>query len=531
MTKTYRLLLLALSGWLAAWIWLSWAAIQDDALIHLRYADNLSVHRFITYDGVHPDYGASSLLYVALLAFLRSFTSSPDLARATSSVVHWLLFAGFAYAFCIRLPGGARVARLTEMLMLILIVMPSAVRWLDDGMETGLAVSFASLLAWLIHRECVQVRTVRVRTQRQLFSRGRYLSLVVLAFLAVMLRTELVLLCGIGFLILTSVDRADPRPESSVWRRMLHHSHLLTGAGLAIFVIVATMHVLLPDTAVAKSHGLAHWFNPIHDTAVTLGGAFSFGTGMFLFWLITLALVAGVSPGRIPTSSTLLANALFPVVLGLASLRGQEIQGVRYFAWTLFFSIVWNILELESIRARSLQPASSVQSIDRRSVVLLGAFLVLLVVELPFETQAMFRVLTTRSETMKSFESQHLEILRGKRGVASDIGYIGYFTQAGICDLAGLVNGRAAARLTSVERDQACARTNPDFLFGNVGQLESLAGLADFSGWVVCGQYDFANVRTLDTHFVAVRPSLASQVCRATGAHPEPLAALLSTAP
>ena len=83
MTKIYRTVFRLLGVWLAGWIYLSWPAIQDDALIHLRYADNLFLHHFITYDGVHADYGASSLLYVALLAVLRNFTASPNLARAT----------------------------------------------------------------------------------------------------------------------------------------------------------------------------------------------------------------------------------------------------------------------------------------------------------------------------------------------------------------------------------------------------------------------------------------------------------------
>ena len=78
MTKTYRIALPLLGAWLAGWMYLSWAAIQDDALIHLRYADNLFLYHFITYDGVHGDYGASSLLYVALLAVLRGLTASPS---------------------------------------------------------------------------------------------------------------------------------------------------------------------------------------------------------------------------------------------------------------------------------------------------------------------------------------------------------------------------------------------------------------------------------------------------------------------
>ena len=61
-----------------AWsIFLCWAGrheMLDDALIHLRYAAVLHDRHLISFDGVNPNYGASSLLYVGILALLRSAT-------------------------------------------------------------------------------------------------------------------------------------------------------------------------------------------------------------------------------------------------------------------------------------------------------------------------------------------------------------------------------------------------------------------------------------------------------------------------
>lgn len=504
MTRTYRIVLPLLGVWLGAWMYLSWAAIQDDALIHLRYADNLFLHHFITYDGTHPDYGASSLLYVGLLALLRGLTTSPNLPRAVSSLVHGLLFCGLGYAFTLRLPTEARVARLAGLVLLILLVTPSAVRWLDDGMETGAVVSVVSLLACMVHgRATGDEDNLELRTER-------WLPLSFIAFLAVLLRTELALVCGFGF-VLIAFKKSTRRNSSPSSLSLVRGLPLLFGVALALATIVATMHVLLPDTAIAKSHGLSHWFNPLHDAVITLGGAFSFGGGMLVFWLLTLLLV--VVQSRRLSMSTVLANAPFPVVLVLASLRGQEIQGVRYFAWTFFFSIMWNILEL----ARISEVGSHSTDKGKRSPLLLGAFLILVTIAMPFESRAMYRVLTRRSETMRTFEGQHLDVLRARRGVASDIGYIGYFSGAQLCDLAGLVNGRASAQLSSAERNLACVQTDPDFLFVNLSQLGPLERLADFSAWRVCGRYDFTNVRTLDSHYLLVRPSIADDVCRATG--------------
>ena len=81
-SKILRLLPIPLLAvWLAIWLAISWPGVQDDALIHLRYASFLNTRHFITFDGVHPSFGASSLLYVGLLALLRSLTKSPLLSR------------------------------------------------------------------------------------------------------------------------------------------------------------------------------------------------------------------------------------------------------------------------------------------------------------------------------------------------------------------------------------------------------------------------------------------------------------------
>ncbi len=508
MTRVYAVALPLLSLWLLAWIVFSWGAAQDDSLIHLRYAENLLAHHVITYDGVHRDYGSSSLLYVSLLALLAEFTSSVNLPRAVSSVVHGLLFVGVAYAVCFALPARAKLAKAVGSALLVLLAMPSAVRWLDDGMETGTVLATVSLIAWVVHRQFAKIGAGDEGT-----GYAGYIALILIGLFSVLLRTELCLPCLFGTLILV-LGRGVAGLKTSGWRGILRRSHLAVGAGAAIVTILATMHVLLPDTAIAKSHGLGHWLNPIHDTAVTLGGAMSFGAGLAAFWLLTLLLV-WLEDGP-PTPSTALANAFFPVVLVLASLRGQEIQGVRYLGWTFFFPIVWNTLELA--RGADSTPAErwSTRWSTGRSVALAGAFLAVLLLDLPFEASVLYRVLTHRGDTMREFQQQHLEVLRDRQGVSADIGYIGYFSQARICDLSGLVNGRAAARLTNAERNVACGATHPDFVFGNSSQLAALSSQTDLSGWQICGRYEFLNVRSADTHYLLVRPELAQEVCHAT---------------
>ena len=89
------------------------------------------------------------------------------------------------------------------------------------------------------------------------------------------------------------------------------------------------MHVLLPDTALAKSHGIAFWHNPLHDTVYTLSSAFSFGAGLAVFWLLTFFFVVRISHRL--TAINMLANALFPVLLTVGSLAGTRDPGSSIF--------------------------------------------------------------------------------------------------------------------------------------------------------------------------------------------------------
>jgi hypothetical protein len=537
-TKSYAVTLPILLLWLLCWVVFSWGAVQDDSFIHLRYAENLLAHHFITYDGVHANYGASSLLYVSGLAALRGLTTSPELPHAASSVMHLLLFGGLALLFS-RLARVSELAGNCGLALLLLLSAPSAVRWLDDGMETVAAANLAVLLAWLVHKD-MHDRGSRSSYGRRYWS--RYWGMAALSFLAVLLRVEFALLGAAGFLMLTLGRFAGPRrwwTNAGNRRRTLAAAaarslHLLIGCGLALGAIYAAMHVLLPDTAVAKSHGIAFWFNPLHDTASTLASAFSFGAGMFAFWLVTASLAIGESGSFPPVM--MLANSLFPVLLVVSVLRGQEIQGVRYFAWTFLFSSVWNILELgrEQPARKELQDSqrSARKSVARRlsHPMLLYCFLGCFALLLPAEAVVMRRVLSHRRDTLHLFESQRLSVLRLRRGVAADIGYIGYFTKADLCDLAGLVNGRAAGSRSSQERVQACAATDPDFVFVDLSQMASMATVMDFSGWQLCGEYDFTNVSKPDSHYLLVRPGIAEEVCRATGRAAEPVSELLRPA-
>jgi hypothetical protein len=494
--RAYSWAVPVLGLWLATWILLSWAGVQDDAFIHLRYADNLFRTHLITYDGVHPNYGASSLLYVCLLAFLRAFTASPNLPRVVSSCAHLVLAAGLSILFLRSIPRDSSLGRLLGLVLLFILVSPSAVRWLDDGMETGLALCFVAALCWVTFRQ----------STRSTVTLPQYLALVAFGFFAVLLRTELVLLCGLAFAILSwkRLVVSEQRERSNRrFRVLLGGSHLLLGGLLALAYIRLKMHFFLPDTALAKSDGVANWYVALYVTGKVFAGAFSFGAGMFLFWLLTIFLTLRV--GRF-SITTLFANLAFPILFALAALRGQQIQGARYFVWTLFFSILWNIFELSGV-----PPGHQLQA---QNNTLVFCLLALLLLDLPFESRMLYPMLRDRADLLKQFEEHHFESLQGKRGIAFDIGYLGYFSRADICDLAGLVNGRDKARLTAKERLAACFASHPDFLFVDQGGIGDAAHYVPIKDWQICSRYDFKTVNQYDPHYLIVPRSVAPEVCR-----------------
>jgi hypothetical protein len=429
----------------------------DDALIHLRYAAVLHDRHLISFDGVHPNYGTSSLLYVGILALLRSVTRSPLLPKAISLIA----FAGLlGLAYWI-----SRFNRLALALICVL-VSPFAVRWLTDGMETSVACLLSVTLAILLYRKAPPV------------------SLGAAAMLLSLLRVDLTLL--VAFAVVLMIAQRE-------WARA---ASLGVGSGLSLAFIRATMGHLLPDTAVAKQG--VHFFLVFHSAVEVIASTFSFGLGVVAIWILSAILAWRVNRG-----STLVANLPFPVLVLLAAAKGQQIQGIRYVVWALLFSIAWNLLATATVP----QP---------RTAFLVAFTCVLLVcwtVELPLSR----KIDQGRSETFETMEHAHLDRLHGE-GLASDVGYVAYFSGAPICDLSGLVNGREAARLTTNQRAQACVARNPSFLFltaPQIGYVDRSYSSSNQTNWLDCGNVDFTNIRSSDRHWLLLRRSEYPNGCPA----------------
>jgi hypothetical protein len=507
MPRIYRVVAIVLGIWMLAWIYISWPYGQDDMLIHLRYADHLLHQHMVSYDGVHPSFGESSLLYLAILAFLRAFTTSPVLPRAVSSISHVVLFVGLFVTFGRALKTAPRLLWLFVILLLGAFVAPSAARWLDDGMETSICLCFVGVLAFSIVR----------LSRRSEITPVEFAWLAALGYVLVLFRVEFLLLVGFASLTLFLAQRALPTASTDLRSQavlLVRSSAPLLGGLIGAICIVALMHSLLPDTAVAKEIAKGQWGVTFNMTVGIFKSSFSFGMISLLLW--ALSLIALLS--RRFSLATLAANSIFPATLFLAMVRGQAVQGVRYFEWTLFFPILWNILQL-AVEVRSTPRPR----LDTSLRVICYGLCVALIVAMPFESKLLRPVFASRGETLNRFRAEHLELLHDQHGIALDVGTIGYFSQAGICDPFGLVDGRAFARLPYEQRVDDCIATHPDFIFASRDLIGEMSSRLDLNSWYSCGVYSFANIDTRDLHYLLAPPWNAVLVCKATGETPVPV--------
>jgi hypothetical protein len=511
MPKHYRSLTIVLALWLLVWLRLSWPAVQDDAFIHLRYAVNLLHDHKISYDGVHPDYGTSSLLYVFLLAGLREFFRSPVLPRAMSSIFHVTLFAGLALALPRALRSAPKLAWGFACLLLTILVMPMAVRWLDDGMETSLTLCMISLLVF----------SLSSLGHSDVISKRSWAWLFLLGLVATFTRVEYLLLMSIASATLFFARSESLKPKGLAKRARIAAvcAAPLLGSLLAAGVIYHFMHTLVPDTAIAKADVQAPWLSTMQATTDVFLSAMSLGVILMLFWLVTAAGVI-VSKRRL-SPSILVANSPFPIVLALAVQRGQQVQGVRYFVWALVFPVLWNILELRWSAAEPRRSAARALEFAGYGVVLL------LLIALPIESVLLSREFREREKALAEFRAQHLERLSSLKLVAFDVGYIGYFTESPLCDMAGLVNGRASAALPFADRVKACAAQHPPYAFVSGFSLWELGNEMDLKDWSICSEYNFANLRAPDLHYLIASPAATAEVCSAAGNAPRPLDSVL----
>ena len=331
---------------LAATVLLAWAHLvpffgylTDDTFIHLQFAKNLIRGDGFAFNSGEPTYGATSPLWVLLLAGIGRLVAG---AGATPNDVVQMPELAWVAKVCGALFLGLSVllvARLGRVLgwrpwsavatALLLSAHAWSARWAISGMETPLAV-FLVLLA-------LNALAGTLIEGRGAFAPGALLGLATLA------RPECWLLVALGLLsIALSGDRHRERTVAAL-------AGVAVGAGPWLVAAWLWFHRIFPNTSAAKAGA---WLDPslmvaalraslrilISTDAIPIAAAVvalalagpalsgSLPPGRRAFWLVVaawpLVLVAGLAAGGVQVISRYLLPAVPSVLLlGVASLQ------------------------------------------------------------------------------------------------------------------------------------------------------------------------------------------------------------------
>lgn len=291
MTRTRLLRLVLAAAVLAAAGWLLRGYTTDDTWIHLRYAANLLARGEFSFNPGHDTYGATSPLWIFVLAGLLKLGLAPAAAAWTAGALAGLLVV---------LLADAIVSRMTfrpfwrGVVLLVIVADAWFLRWTFSGMETPLATAALLLLLWPL----VSARDVGWGVTREPMWQ-RYLAWGAAAGLAGLVRPEFLLLApaALPWLLWFEYHRAGAvGGRSARWRARPHAPLAAAAAGwLAVagpWLVFArlTFGHLTPGTATAKSGGLS--LDPLVVLPGLVQAVRQWGATQAALWL-TLAVLVG----------------------------------------------------------------------------------------------------------------------------------------------------------------------------------------------------------------------------------------------
>lgn len=416
---------LALLTWFVAFVsfvvgaFLLRGHLLDDTFIHLRYAEHLSRTGELAYNEGEPSFGTSALPYVIFFGNLARWLPRellPLAAKWLSVACHGALLVVLAWRAHRMFRRGATTASLWMSAFALAVAMPATGRWLQDGMETSLAVLLAVIAA---------VAPSRLRR-----SPSHSVWIALLCGLAAaapgILRIDMVPISVASLGLALAYWRERDRTEERA-KRGLAIPMAITGAWLAVLLVMVavlflqTGHVV-SDSAVAKQKGELEprFVLEFLYSMASVSPVWLLGAGVLLLRL------------RKPTAAVIFG--LFPIaaVVGAGTIAGQYIHGARYFLPALAFAWV------TFAEQRSMEPDAPRLRLERLAVPVALALTMLHTAVVARPLAQVTRPLELRLETLPGLDDTALI-------AAHDIGHLGWLTNARVLDLAGLVNGRRLA--------------------------------------------------------------------------------------
>ncbi|HEU4725886.1 MAG TPA: hypothetical protein VFU59_11420 [Candidatus Eisenbacteria bacterium] len=408
--------------------------LTDDSFIHFQFAKHLLRGEGFAFNAGDPTYGATSPLWVLLLAAtgaaVPGAAATPDAPNVMPALA-WIAKAWGALFTLLAVAGMARLARRLgwdERAGLALAALTAfhawSARWAVSGMETPLAFFLLVLALDALAGALVE-------------GRGAWRAGAAVA-LAALARPEALLFGVLGVAALAFAPRPDGGPRA---RRVAAY-----GAGFAVLYgawLVAAwtlFHRLLPNTSGAKAGA---WFD-IERGIGTLRDAIRIVLAAELLpvalAVTALALGAGAALGRSAPGRRAfwLVAALWPAALVLSfALTGVQVVS-RYLIVASPCVLLLGVAALRHLIAARVVPARAVGA----------AWLLLIGLHAAESLYITFRVSApaAREHTRGLLESlggigvwARENTPRGTLVAAADIGAFGYYSDRPVLDLYGLV--------------------------------------------------------------------------------------------
>ena len=470
----------------------------DDTFIHLKIASNIVEKGIYSFNGITRDFSTSSPLYTTLLSLGLRIWESPYLAKTLN-----IFFYFFNYSIVsIFLLKTKKLNSLILSIFLVGISSPLGVRWLTDGMESSLVMLFAMIIAFILY----SINKFEAKENKKIF----FFITFFFCSLSILLRIEFAFII-VWFIFASTVSKVFFDPKLGFNNFLLRIFPLFISLLTSFSIIYITFGSFTPDTSLAKG-GLKYdliffAFNLIraHISASIFG--LSLIVSLFIS-IYQLNKYREILNQNNKINFAYLINLSLPVIIFLIFIKGQMIQGIRYFIFIETFLISFNLLICNDYDFK--------QFINNKKNIQYFIFLTIPILISPWlwhDFNILNKISYGRSQTFSNLSNQDLRCLNNKNLIAWDVGMIGYFSKSVILDPNGLVNGREIAKLSEDDRLNHFIRNNHiDYVFVNEKQIKEVGKYFKLKKWINLGSYSFPNFKknSQDIHYLLKSPKSES---------------------
>ena len=467
----------------------------DDTFIHLKIARNILENGIFSFNGIKRDFSTSSPLYTTVLSFGLRIWDSPYLAKILNIFIYFFIYS----LISVCLLKTKNLNSLILSILLIGIASPLGVRWLTDGMESSLVMLFSIIISYILFF----IYKFKAKEYKKII----FLITYFFCSLSILLRIEFAFI--IFWFIFSYIISIPFSKAKFGFNNFLKLYPLFLSLITSFSLLFINFGSFTPDTSIAKG-GFKYDLNFFTLNIVRAHFSASiFGVSLIIAIFISFYLIYKYNNSKNKNNKenfAYLINFSLPIMIFIIFIKGQMIQGIRYFIFLETFLISFNLLICEGYDFK--------QFINYKKNYKYFLYLLIPLLISPWlwnDFNVLNKISEGRSQTFLNLKNQDLRCLNDKNLIAWDVGMIGYFSKSFIFDPNGLVNGRELAKLNEDDRlKQFINKNKIDYVFVNDNQMKAVGKYLDLTNWINIGDYAFPNFKknSQDIHYLLKSPKL-----------------------